>query len=176
MATPPIVHPAPVWINQDLILCHGTVDVHVTAIVAGPIRTGRGRTHTDFGPGFCTTTIERQAHTGVVQIAATRPGTTAVVVEVVVSREDLAGLDTLAFVRGDFQADNFWSFVHYCRRGARDHGRVAPSGGSRFYDVVHGPVAAFWNQRLAITDADQISFHTPRAEAVLNRSARRRII
>ena len=177
MAAPPVVHPAPPWTNQDLVLYHGTIDTFAAAIVAGPILTSRGRTHTDFGPGFYTTTIRRQAHMWAAQIAATRPGTTAAVVQLVVSREDLAGLDALAFVRGDFHADDFWSLVHYCRQGAIDHGRlpVAPHSASK-YDVVYGPVAAFWNQRMAIADADQVSFHTPRAEVVLNRCARTRII
>lgn len=45
-----------------------------------------------------------------------------------------------------------------------------------YYDLVYGPVAAFWNQRMTIADADQISFHTTKAEAVLNKSLRRQII
>ncbi len=142
----------------------------------GPL-TSRGRTHTDFGPGFYTTTILRQAQMWAAQLAATRLGTTAAVVQFVISREDLAGLDALAFVRSDFHADDFWSLVHHCRQGGSDHRRVptAPHYSNR-YDVVYGPVAAFWNQRMAIVDADQVSFHTLRAEAVLNRSSRTRII
>jgi hypothetical protein len=70
------------------------------------------------------------------------------------------------FVRGDFSAQDYWSFVHYRRRGATDHRRGVP--GKIYYDVVYGPVAAFWNQRMIIADADQISFHTGDAETLLN--------
>jgi hypothetical protein len=34
------------------------------------------------------------------------------VVELRLSRNDLATLQSLAFVRGDFAADDFWSLVH----------------------------------------------------------------
>ncbi len=50
----------------------------------------------------------------------------------------LGDVQTLAFIRGDFHADDFWSLIHYCRNGATDHGRAAPLA------VVYGPVAAFW--------------------------------
>ena len=39
-----------------------------------------------------------------------------------------------------------------------------------YYDVVYGPVSAFWQQRLAIQDVDQVSFHTERSITLLNRS------
>jgi len=174
MASNPIIFPPPPWTNQDIVLYHGTVDIFATAIVMGPIRASLGRTHTDFGPGFYTTTLLRQAHTWAAQIAASKPGTRAAVVELRVSRDELADLETLAFARGDFQADDFWSLIHYCRSGATDHGRPFPL--RAYYDVVYGPVAAFWNQRMTIAGADQVSFHTAPAEAVLNKSTRRRII
>lgn len=37
-----------------------------------------------------------------------------------------------------------------------------------WYDRVSGPVAAFWEQRVAMLGADQISFHTADAASVLN--------
>jgi hypothetical protein len=163
MASNPVIYPPTIWANQDIVLYHGTLDSFVSSIVNGPIRTSFGRTYTDFGPGFYTTTLFRQAHTWGAQIAASRPGSSPAVVELQISRSDLATLQTLAFIRGDFHAD-----------GATDHGRTAPL--APYYDVVYGPVAAFWNQRMSIADADQISFHTAAAEAVLNNSARRRII
>ncbi|SPF44208.1 hypothetical protein SBA4_3190003 [Candidatus Sulfopaludibacter sp. SbA4] len=109
-----------------------------------------------------------QAQTWAVQISSTRPGTKPAVVELVIDRNALATLDTLVFSRGDFYADDFWSFVHHCRSGGTDHRRT-PGG---FYDVVYGPVAAFWNQRMIIADSDQISFHTPSAETILNNGSR----
>jgi len=174
MASTPIVYPPLPWTNQDIVLYHGTVDAAVKSIVSGPIQTRLGKTHTDFGPGFYTTTLLRQAHTWAAQIAATKPGTLPAVVELHLPRNGLATLQSLAFVRGDFAAEDFWSLVHYCRSGATDHAR-RPLPAS-YYDVVYGPVAAFWNQRMSIADADQLSFHTVAAEAVLNKSARKRII
>lgn len=157
------------------MLFHGTSDTYAAAIVSGPILSSRGRPFRDFGPGFYTTTIDLQAHTWAAEIASSITGAKPAVIEITVSREDLASLDALAFVRGDFHAVDFWSLVHYCRAGATDHGRTAP-GKAKYYDVVYGPVAAFWNQRSCISGADQISFHTPSADLVLNRSKRRRIV
>jgi Protein of unknown function (DUF3990) len=173
MGTTPIIYPPPIWTDQDLVLFHGTMDAYAAAIVKGPVLTSLGRKGTDFGPGFYTTTLLAQAHTWAAQIAATVLGANPAVVEIVASRTSLAGLEALAFARADFHAEDFWSFIHHCRKGAADHGR---HGLKRSYDIVYGPVAAFWNQRMIIADADQISFHSTDAEAVLNASARRRII
>jgi hypothetical protein len=170
---PPIVFPPPPWSNQDIIVYHGTVDTVAAAIVSGPIVVGRGKPNTDFGPGFYTTTSRRQAQMWAAQISATRPGTSPAVIKIEIKRASLACLDTVAFVRGDFDADDYWSLIHHCRKGASDHGRPWPKPS---YDVVYGPVAAFWNQRMTIADADQISFHTLDSEAVLNSSLNRTII
>jgi hypothetical protein len=151
MALPPIVAPPPLWSNQNIVLYHGTL--------------------TDFGPGFYATTVLRQARSWAAQIAATKGGGgVPAVIKITISRDALALLQTLVFARGDFHAKDYWSFVHYCRKGALDHNRSHPH--VSYYDVVYGPVAAFWNQRMMIADADQISFHTPAAEAVLNSSAK----
>jgi hypothetical protein len=168
-----IVFPPPIWNNQDIVLYHGTVDSVALAIETGVILVSHGRTHTDFGPGFYTTTLERQAYTWAAQIADSKAGAKPAVIEITVGREDLALLDTLVFARGDFDAGDFWSLIHHCRKGATDHGRMVPN---TYYDLVYGPVAAFWHQRTAIANADQISFHTTKAEAVLNKSLRKRII
>jgi hypothetical protein len=174
MSRTPIVYPAKTWTNQNLVLYHGTIDKFVPAILS-KIQISLGKPFTDFGPGFYTTTVIRQAHTWAAQMAASKAGSAAAVIQITVSREHLAVLQTLAFVRGDFKAQDYWSFVHYCRAGATNHNRSVPSGHS-FYDVVYGPVAAFWNQRMIIADADQISFHTTAAESMLNNSSRKRII
>jgi hypothetical protein len=173
MASPPIVFPPPPWLNQDIIVYHGTVDKFAGAIVSGPILVGLGKPCTDFGPGFYTTTLKRQAQMWAAQISATRPGTSPAVIEITILRASLASLESIAFVRGDFDADDYWSLIHHCRKGALDHGRpsIAP-----YYDIVYGPVAAFWNQRMIVSDADQISFHTASAESVLNSCPGRRII
>jgi hypothetical protein len=172
MASPPIVFPPKPWLNQDIVVYHGTVDTFAAMIVSGPIRVSFGKPNTDFGPVFYTTTLKRQAQMWAAQTSASRPGTAPAVIEITVHRTALAGLDTLAFVRGDFYADDYWSLIHYCRKGALDHHRSPPGS----YDIVYGPVAAFWNQRMMVADADQISFHTLSAEKVLNSSPRKRII
>lgn len=174
MASLPIVYPPPPWTNQDILLYHGTVDTFVPPLTSRLVRSSAGKPGTDFGPGFYTTTVKAQAHMWAVQLSASRAGTSPAVVEFSVSRDALARVETLAFVRGDFNADDFWSLVHYCRNGATDHGRPHPQ--RPYYDVVYGPVAAFWNQRMIIAGADQISFHTPVADAVLNLHIGRRII
>jgi len=173
MASLPIVFPPTKWSNQEIVVYHGTVDTFAAVILSGPIRISLGKPNTDFGPGFYTTTLQRQAQMWAAQISATRPGTSPAVIEITIKRKTLAALESLAFVRGDFDADDYWSLVHHCRKGALNHGRTAPSV---YYDVVYGPVAAFWNQRMIVADADQISFHTAAAEAILNASFRRRII
>jgi hypothetical protein len=173
MALPPILFAPPPWRNQDIVVYHGTADIYVSALTSGAVSVTKGRPGTDFGPGFYTTTLVRQAHTWAAQISAAKPGTSPAVIAFTLKRDALSGLQGLAFVRGDFYADDFWSLIHYCRGGATDHARSGPSS---YYDVVYGPVAAFWNQRMAIVDADQISFHTPAAERVLNLSPGTRII
>jgi len=94
-----------------------------------------------------------------------------------VSRDELARLDTLSFVRGDFSAAEYWSFVQHCRSSVRPtkttaavvrHHERDSSGTPTWYDMVSGPVAAFWQQRCAMLEADQYSFHTRRGIDVLN--------
>src|SRR5437016_6193269 len=133
MASNPIIYPPPAWTSRDIVLYHGTLNLHAAATATGTIRVSLGKPHTDFGPGFYTTTLLRQARTWAAQNAALHPGTSAAVIEIVIPRNHLAHLETLAFVRGDFHADDYWSLIHYCRKGAQDHGRT---GQNKHYDVV----------------------------------------
>ena len=89
-----------------------------------------------------------------------------------VDRDSLAALQCVWFVRGSFDADDFWSLVFHCRAGEGHHARATNQG---WYDVAIGPVAASWRQRLTIYDADQVSFHTGRAATLLNNSNPRSI-
>lgn len=147
---------------------HGTVDTHVQAILARGIQVSQGRPNHDFGPGFYVTTLQRQAEAWAWQLGQRVRGARPAILRMEIDRDALAELDVLMFVRGSFDADDYWSFVSHCRAGAPSHERT--DGPSTFYDVVAGPVAAFWEQRVAMQDADQISFHTPAAEALLNNS------
>jgi Protein of unknown function (DUF3990) len=161
-------NPAFVWKNQDVRLYHGTVHLHAPNILK-KINVTLGKPQTDFGRGFYTTTVLRQAQSWAWQLAQRQPPPrpSPIVIAFDVSRNALAALDSLWFVRGSYDADDFWSLVQYCRSGGAQHARSIRQG---WYDLVIGPVAASWRQKLAIYDADQISFHTTRAAAVLNRS------
>ena len=152
------------WTNQNITLYHGTIQKNVTSILNGVTLTGIGQRYNDFGPGFYTTTMQRQAEAWASQ-RASQTGGQAAVVAFTLRRDNLAPLETLWFVRGAYDADDFWSLVFHCRSGGQDHGRT---GGSRWYDVVVGSVAAFWQQRVALYDYDQMRFHTRKAFDVLN--------
>src|SRR4051812_24465707 len=105
----------PAWTNQYLLLYHGTLNTAVGSILAG-VNVGLGRTHTDFGRGFYTTTVERQARAWAWSLSQRSPtGALPAVIRFDVDREQLVALDTLWFVRGNFHADDFWSLVFHCR-------------------------------------------------------------
>lgn len=163
MFNPPIL-----WANQPLSLFHGTLLSHANSIVANGISVTHGRRKTDFGPGFYATVDLGQAQGWAWQLAQGRGGGVAAVVSAEIDRNALAALSSLSFVRGHPDAEDFWSFVAHCRSGAADHGRNTTAGA--ICDVVYGPVAAIWRQRRSLGDAEQISFHTPAAEAVLNQT------
>lgn len=158
--------PPPVWTNQSVRLYHGTTLAHAGEITASGVRIEASRFKTDFGRGFYTTTLEHQARTWAWDVRRKRGGR-PVVVYADVDREELATLETLTFVRGDFAAEDYWSFVVHCRLAGADHARPLDEKGH--YDLVVGPVAASWQQRSLMAGYDQLSFHTRRAEQVLNR-------
>ncbi|WP_089935978.1 DUF3990 domain-containing protein [Candidatus Entotheonella palauensis] len=172
MATAPSFFSPIRWTNQDVTLYHGTLDRHVNAILTGGVNLTLGRMRTDFGRGFYTTTVERQAQAWAWQLSRRFPGSFPAVIGFDVNRNRLADLQCLWFVRGSFDAEDFWSFILHCRTGGSDHGRATNQG---WYDVVIGPVAASWRQRLTIYDADQVSFHTPNGVNLLNTSNPRRM-
>jgi hypothetical protein len=192
---PPILNPAPPWQpdrSDYIVLWHGCTALDKNKIEKG-IDLAYCRVDTDFGRGFYTTTLERQAR----QWAWMRfydwqdknPGATGnqpVVLRFKVRRYGvtprLSGLDdgldkllSLHFVLGDYGNEDFWSLVQHCRQSipedkkkgqteeVHDHKRL-PDG---WYDLVTGPVAAFWEQRVAMDDADQLSFHTLEAVEIL---------
>jgi len=157
------------WSNQPLILYHGTLQQHKASIIR-KINPSMGRSNTDFGPGFYTTTLRHQAMSWAWQAAATavtagNPSARGCVLAFRLDREHAARLESLAFVRGDRDAEDFWSLVFHCRLGRAGHGRSAPH--PPFYDMVSGPVADFWQQRSVMAGADQISFHTAAAAGLL---------
>jgi len=157
----------PPWDGERVTLYHGTVERHAASVLAGiDLRLARARQ--DFGQGFYTTTLARQAIFWADRLARSpRRSDRPAVIAFDVPLDDLARLDMLAFVRGEFEADRFWSLVWSCRMYGTDHGRASNGG---WYDVVIGPVAASWQQRAPMAGYEQLSFHTARAVSLLNRS------
>lgn len=170
---PPILNPAPGWQppgNEYVVLYHGCTTPDKDAIEKRGVDVAAGRVETDFGRGFYTTTLERQArqwawsryyHPRYARLTGYQP----VVLRFRIRRHDLASLKSLHFVLGSYDCDDFWSLVQHCRQSTaaaiRDHnGPMTDAAGNRWYDLVAGPVAAMWRQRVAMTDADQYSFHT----------------
>ncbi|MBX9582936.1 MAG: DUF3990 domain-containing protein [Gemmataceae bacterium] len=176
----PLLNPAPPWEGERsefVLLYHGCTLAAKDSIEARGIDLSRCAPDTDFGRGFYTTTLERQARNWAwdqyTRWARHNPGRTEnrpVVLRFRVRRytrrprrspqdDGLDGLSTLAFVRGGFADEDYWSLVQHCRQSTpedvRDQGR-RPIG---WYDLVCGPVAAFWQQRVAMADYDQFSFH-----------------
>jgi hypothetical protein len=193
---PPIRRRAPAWRpdrSDYLILWHGCTAFDKDDIEVNGIDLAKCRVDTDFGRGFYLTTRERQAR----DLAWTRyydwradpanagqGGNQPALLRFRVRRYTAAGragplddgldqLRSLCFVLDD---EDFWSFVHHCRqsvpanpargKAAVVHDHKRPPGG--WYDVVIGPVAARWQQRRPLPGADQVSFHTPEAIAILD--------
>jgi hypothetical protein len=154
------------WTNQPLVLYHGTLHKYSDSIMKQGIDLSQVRARTDFGRGFYTTTLPDQAAKWAreLQGRTDNPQDTdnaPVIIRYEVSREEIAKLDSLWFIDA---GEDFWSLVHYCRRGSLGHKRI---GTQMYYDVVAGPVTAFWQQGLVILGTDQISFHNDRAIALL---------
>ena len=159
------------WTNQDILLYHGTVNRSALDIL-DRIDLNKCRPAVDFGLGFYTTTLLRQAEAWA-QLKAHQSGEPPAVVEFIVKRDHLATLDGLWFVRGTYDAEDYWSLIFHCRMGMPGHGRGAASLSP--YDIVVGPVTGFWRQKAALLDYDQVSFHTNGAIGLLNDGPKRHI-
>jgi hypothetical protein len=158
------------WTNPPLVLYHGTLAQHVPSILRG-VDLSHARSRLDFGPGFYTTTSIEQAWALAGARSERLPGSPPAIVRFDVSRDELAALHCLWFIRGDAGADDFWTFVEHCRAGLVPHGAAA--GG--WYDLVAGPLSRNWRARRAYPDSDQVSFHTAAAVDLLRKSNGRRI-
>jgi Protein of unknown function (DUF3990) len=181
----PILNPAPAWTkphSRYVILWHGCTTADKNAIELNGVDPSQGQPNTDFGRGFYTTTIERQAkHWAWARFYDPRftrtTGVQPVVLRFRVDRHKLAKLRSLSFGSGDYGNEDFWSLIQHCRQSTpttdppphivNDHAGPVREGGCRWYDIVSGPVAAFWEQRSAMQDADQVSFHTKKAAKLL---------
>jgi len=166
-----ILSPAPKWEppRRDLVrLWHGCRRVDAESILSRGVDLTFSRDATDFGRGFYTTTVKRQSTFWAWERSARRASATGfapTVLWIDLDRRAMASLDMLAFGDAHVDAQDYWSFVQHCRtvRIPQHHG-----GPSRLYDIVIGPVAGFWRQRLVIPACDQVSFHTQSAVDCLN--------
>lgn len=181
-AVVPLYTPAPAWVPprcEKVTLYHGCTTVDKANIDANGIDLSKCRVDTDFGRGFYTTTVQYQARQWANNryydpTVAGSPGNQPVVLTFVVDRHRLAELTWIGFVLADPSKDDYWSLVQHCRQSTRkavnDHkGPIVLADETRWYDVACGPVSAFWWQKFAMQDADQVSFHTPQAVRLLNR-------
>jgi hypothetical protein len=175
----PILNPAPPWKpsrSRYITLWHGCLSDDKNTIEKSGIDVTVGRVDTDFGRGFYTTTIEQQAR----QWAWARfydpkgkrkTGIQPVILRFRVDRHKLAELTFIAFVLGDKDQEDYWSLVQHCRQSTptvvNDHKGPIHDGKYNWYDLVYGPVSAFWTQRAALLDSDQMSFHTKRGAQLL---------
>jgi hypothetical protein len=160
----PLSHAAG-WSNQRLNLYHGTLDFHARSII-NKVTLTHAKYRSDFGRGFYTTTVLRQAEAWARQLAIRRRSNPAVV-HFQVDRDALAAIDCLFFVRAAVDADDYWQLIAYCRQGRQDHARTLAR---KSYDIVVGPVSVSWRRRLALHDSDQVSFHTRASLKLLNTS------
>lgn len=178
---PPLLNAAPPWqppLSEYLVLWHGCTAFDKNNIERpGGIDLKYCAVNTDFGRGFYTTTLERQARHWAwdrffdwQRKYPSKTGNQPVVLRFRVPRYGSSGLDrllSLAFVRGAYGNEDYWSLVQHCRqsipgdpaKGIKEvmHDHRRPPGG--WYQFVCGPVAAFWEQRVAMDDSDQFSFH-----------------
>ena len=134
---PPLLNPAPPWApdrSDFVILWHGCTALEKNLIELHDVDSSAGRVNTDFGRGFYTTTLERQARQWAwdrfYDWKAKNPLATAnqpVVLRFRVRRfgtmprsSDLDdGLDQLKsphFVLGDYDSEDYWSLVQHCRQ------------------------------------------------------------
>lgn len=149
-----------------MVLFHGTTEGCARRIMAEGVRLSESKVWTDFGPGFYACTYRPQAAAWATSRAlrSNTPERPAVLA-FQVSRDELATLESLVFVRAALDAGDYWNFVAACRSGLGHHGRT---GTSAFYDVVFGPVVAdnYLRRKTHLT-FDQVSFHTERAVQTL---------
>ena len=162
------------WTNGPLVTFHGTDDQSAAAIVKRGVQVALGKDLTDFGKGFYTTTSRHQArswaNTRCKLLSWTGRTAIATVVEFRIGRVDVAQLESLVFVLENSSSD-FWDLITACRTTSTPAQTHRPPPAAAYYDIVYGPVT-LWPQMLVIKDCDQISFHTPRSETLLNLASR----
>jgi hypothetical protein len=167
--------------REHILLWHGCLGRDAISIAQNGVDPTKGRADTDFGGGFYLCSRRRQAeywawerHRSLTLSQQTQFGSNPIVLRFRVRRADLAALEALHFfVLDDHDNEDFWSLVHHCRGSApplinnHKHTNSQTPDRRNWYDLVVGPVAAFWRQRVALSGDDQISFHTHYAAGML---------
>ena len=136
LVSPPLLDPAPDWdrpgdprnYREYLELWHGCTSWDLSKINSDPtvlINPRAGQTDADFGQGFYTTSVKRQARYWAwrryYEILPGASGPPAIPLQPIVLRfrmplVALAPLESLHFVLGHFDDERFWSLVQYCRQ------------------------------------------------------------
>ena len=176
----PLLNPAPPWPRDPVTLLHGCVASGAVEILKHGVDPTKGRLDADFGQGFYLTTSLRQArHWAWLKFYDLAPSKQTasggpVVLSFTLPLAQIATLDSIVFVRGDYAYDDYWSMVQHCRQSSsvapqnhRNTADLSPTP-DNWYDLVFGPVATHWEQRSVMAESDQISFHTTRAAALLS--------
>jgi hypothetical protein len=143
------------WNRREIRFWHGTTRSAAESILQfGPDLT-LSRKRLDFGAGFYVTTREARAVVWARTIACKR-GELPAMVCWTHAYDAFQALPKLAFADAGHSAGEFWEFVRLNRTLGGPH-RSPPEG---WFDVVLGPASSRYDQRLAVEDLDQLSFHT----------------
>lgn len=98
------------WGKGDLIVYHGTTDGHADLIRRNGVDPTTGRTITDFGRGFYTTTSFTQARDWANKKQERHGAGNAAVMQFTINRDWLSGLRSLVFVI-EVGTAGYWDFV-----------------------------------------------------------------
>lgn len=168
--------------SKQITLHHGTTAEAARSIKANGIDLSRSRVGLDFGPGFYMTTLFDQASEwarkkSIDQSTISGSFVPGAVLTIQIPRDDIADLQSMAFVSGDRHNEAYWEFVAFCRRQrspeAAYHSRER---GGPFYDMVIGPVATIWQSRLSRRGGDQVSLHTERGARLIETAIRSNLL
>jgi hypothetical protein len=155
----------PTWTNAPLVLFHGTTRTYAENVETTGVDLTRCRDNTDFGRGFYATT-QREHAVIMAESRSSKRNDSPRIVRFTLNRNKLANFKAIAFVQGNLNATDFWSFIFHCRQGRSQRPPYSVP-----YDVVYGPVARTWWGPSNFTlwkGYDQVSFHTQAAVDFLN--------
>lgn len=138
-----------------LFLYHGTDEDSAKTIMSGQVQAAPLRPGLDFGSGFYTTKLARQAEVW----ANTRGRSLNLqpnIIRFETTSRDLSILESLAFTNAGRYSDDYWKFVRRMKSG-RHHNH----DGAGYFALVSGQCARRTSRftMTRILDSDQFSFH-----------------